>query len=117
MRSLLLATPLPDDLATEGRAVVDFLRAQHARAEKSDRAFAFIYAVGEAALDYHFAQPLAALGVGAVTRRTVEVALSLALKGLRTPLRRVLSGMDDAQLLGVADEIEYRLYPDPHREG
>jgi hypothetical protein len=114
MHSLLLATPLPEPLAAEGRAVVEHLRSDGPQAEKSERAFRFIYAVGEEALDYHFARPLLRLGVGALTRRTVEVALRVALKGLRPPLRHVLHGMDQAQLRGVADEIELRLYPDPH---
>jgi hypothetical protein len=114
MRRLFLGTPLPDPLAAEGRATVSFLRSAAPPAEKSDRAFGFIFGVGAWALQYHFNEPLARLAVGGVTRKTVEVALNVALAGLRPPLRRVLSGMDDAQLRGVADEIEFRLYPDPH---
>lgn len=114
MRRLLLGTPLPDALAAEGRAVVDLLRSGATQEEKSERAFAFIYAAGEAALDYHFTQPLRRLGVGAVTRNVVDVALGVALRSLRPPLRHVLRSMDDDQLRGVADEIEFRLYPDPH---
>ena len=114
MRRLFLGTPLPEALAADARTVVELLRSDAAAAEKAEQAFRFIYAVGEEALDYHFTQPLTRLGVGAVTRGAVEVALSLALKGLRPPLRRVLHGMDDARLRAVADEIEFRLYPDPH---
>lgn len=114
MRRWFLGTPLPDALAEEGRATVAFLRSEASQAERSARAFAFIFATGEHALEYHFHEPLGRLGVGAVTRRTVGVALGLALKGLRPPLRRVLDGMDDGQLRTVADEIEARLYPDPH---
>ena len=113
-RRLLVATPLSDALADEGRAVVELLRADGPRREKSARAFAFIYGVGEHALAYHFREPLARLGVGAVMRRALGAALDLALRGLRPPLRSVLDGMDEAQLRAVADEIELRLYPDPH---
>jgi hypothetical protein len=113
-RSLFLATPLSAALAEEGAAVTDYLRGSASTAEKGDRAFRFIYATGEHTLQYHFNEPLARIGVGAITRKTVAVALQLALSGLRGPLRRVLAGMDDAQLLRVADEIEFRLYPDPH---
>lgn len=113
-RPLLVATPLPDALAAEGRAVVDLLRAEGPREEKSARAFAFIYAVGEHSLGYHFREPLARLGVGVILRRTLGAALDLALRGLRPPLRSVLDGMDEDQLRTVADEIEIRLYPDPH---
>lgn len=114
MRRLLLGTPLSEPLAAEGRAVIALLGTDAAREVKAERAFAFIYAVGEASLAYHFTQPLERLGVGAVTRGVVEVALGMALKGLRPPLHRVLRGMDDAQLRSVADEIAFRLYPDPH---
>ena len=114
MRRWLLGTPLPDALAEEGLAVLVYLRSAAPPTDRAERAFAFIYAVGETALTYHFSEPLQRLGVGPVTRKPVDVALSLALKGLRTPLRRVLLGMDDAQLHGVAEEIEFRLYPNPH---
>jgi hypothetical protein len=114
MRGLFLGTPLPEALAAEARAVVELLRGASPQAEKSERAFRFIYAVGEEALDYHFAQPLTRLGVSAVTRGAVELALGVALKSLRPPLRHLLHGMDEAQLRGVADAIEFRLYPDPH---
>ena len=114
MRAWFLATPLGDALATDGHAVVALLRSDKPRAEKAAQAFAFIYGAGEHALRYHFRDPLDGLGVGRLTRQTVGVALDLAIRGLRTPLRRVLDGMDDAQLRAVADEIETRLYPDPH---
>jgi hypothetical protein len=114
MRRLLLATPLPDALAAEARAVVELLRGDGPRAEKAERAFRFIYAVGEEALEYHFVQPLRRLGVGTLTRGAVEVALGVALKGLRPPLHHVLHGLDETQLRAVADEVEVRLYPDPH---
>ena len=113
-RSWFLATPLPDALSAEGKATVAYLRTDAPREDKAARAYRFIYAVGEHALPYHFQEPLAALGVGALTRKALGVALDLGLKGIRTPLRRILNGMDDTQLRGVADAIEFRLYPDPH---
>lgn len=114
MRRRFLGTPLPDALSREGLDVIDLLRSNAAQDEKGERAFDFIYAVGEHALDYHFTQPLARLGVGALTRKTVDVALGVALKSLRPPLHHVLRTRDDGQLRAVADEIEFRLYPDPH---
>ena len=114
MTRLFLATPLPPALSAEGPAVVAHLRSGAPAPERAERAFRFIYAVGEHSLAYHFAAPLERLGVGALTRKTVDVATGLALKGLRGPLHRVILGMDDAQLRAVADEIEFRLYPDPH---
>ncbi|MDT0633279.1 hypothetical protein RQM47_11595 [Rubrivirga sp. S365] len=114
MRAWFLATPLSEPLAADGHAVVELLRSDRPRSEKAAQAHAFIYGVGEHALAYHLREPLERLGVGRVTRQALGVALDLALRGLRTPLRRVLDGMDEEQLRGVADEIEVRLYPDPH---
>ena len=114
MRAWLLATPLDAARAADGRAVVDLLRADGPADEKVARAHAFIYGVGEHSLAYHLREPLERLGVGRLTRQALGVALDLALRGLRTPLRRVLESMDEDQLRGVADEIEVRLYPDPH---
>ncbi len=113
-RALFLATPLPAPLAEDGRATIDLLRSAAPEAEKAARAFAFIHASVEHSMDHHFAQPLAELGVGAITRKTLGVALGLAVSGMKRPMRKILDGMDAAQLAGVADAIEERLYPDPH---
>ena len=114
MSRWMVTTPLPDALAADGLATIDLLRSDVPTHDKTEPAFAFIYSVAERSLAYHFREPLAELGVGLVTRKTLDVALDLALKGIRRGIRSVLGGMDDAQLRGVADAIEYRLYPDPH---
>ena len=113
-RAWFLATPLTADLAREGKATVAFLRSDAPRKERARRAFDFVFETGEYALGYHFHEPLAALGVGVITRKALGAALDLAIRGIKPPLRRILDGMDDAQLRGVADAIEVRLYPDPH---
>lgn len=113
-RALFLATPLPEPLARDGRETIGLLRSGASDKEKASRAFEFIYAVADHGLTYHFSAPLASLGVGVVTRKALGVALDLALRGIRTPMRRVLDGMDSSQLAGVADALEERLYPDPH---
>ncbi|GAB5534068.1 MAG: hypothetical protein Rubg2KO_03170 [Rubricoccaceae bacterium] len=113
-RAWMITTPLSDELATDGRAVIEQLRSDVSAKDKSAAAFAFVYAATEQSLVYHFREPLTRLGVGMVTRKTLDVALDLALKGIRRTMKSVLNGMDDAQLRGVADAIEHRLYPDPH---
>lgn len=109
----LLATPLPEPLAARAPEVIALLRSDAPRRERAEAAFAFIYDTGEEALRYHFREPLDVLGVGLVTRKAVGVALDVALRGIRGALKNVLSGMDDAQLARVADEIERRLIPGP----
>ena len=113
-RSWMITTPLGTELAEEGRAIVDHLRSEAPTGEKSTQAFAFVYAATERSLTYHFREPIHQLGVGMMTRKTLDVAIDLALKGIRRTMKSVLSSMDDAQLRGVADAIENRLYPDPH---
>ena len=110
----MITTPLPHELADTGRAVIDHLRSDASAKEKSAQAFTFVYAATERSLVYHFREPLSGLGVGVVTRKTLDVALDLALKGIRRTMKSVLNGLDDTQLRGVADAIEHRLYPDPH---
>ncbi|MFN3597064.1 MAG: hypothetical protein ACK41D_07310 [Rubricoccaceae bacterium] len=108
----LLATPLPDDLAARSPDVVALLRSDAPRRERAEAAFEFIYDTGAESLRYHFREPLETLGVGFVTRKAVGAALDVALRGIRGALKNVLSGMDDAQLARVADEIERRLMTD-----
>ncbi len=112
--SLLLATPLPLDLADEARAVVDDLRSDAPAKARAIRATAVILAISEESLRYHFREPLQTLGVGMLTRKSLEMALDLALRGIGGSMRTVLGGFDDGQLKRVADLIEVRLYPDPH---
>ncbi len=112
--SLLLATPLPPALADEARAVVDDLRSDAPPKQRAARATALIVAISEESLRYHFREPLQTLGVGMITRKSLEVALDLALRGIGSSIRTVLGGFDDGQLSRVADMIEVRLYPDPH---
>ena len=113
-RPWFLATPLPAPLAQEARDTIDALRSAAPQKDRSKQAFDFILATIEHSLRFHFREPLAALGVGMMTRKALDVALDLALRGLKGPMKRILDGMDDAQLGGVADAIEERLYPDPH---
>ncbi len=113
-RAWLVGTPLPDALAAEALAVVTDLRTDGPRRERSDRTAALILALADESMRYHFREPIEALGVGMVARKTVNVALDLVLRGLKSPIRSVLGGMDDSQLAGVADAIETRLFPDPH---
>lgn len=111
----MLGTPLPDDLATETRAVVAALRdGSLVGRERSGRTAAVVIGLGETALRHHFLGPLARVGVGPIARRTVEVAVGAVVRGIGAPVRSVLGGLDDAQFLRVADELEQILYPDPH---
>ena len=113
-RPWMIATPLPDELATTGRDVIELLRSDAPTGDKSALAFAFVYDATEHSLTYHFREPLAELNVGLMTRKTLDVALDLALKGIRRTMKSILAGMNEDQLRGVADAIERRLYPDPH---
>ena len=114
LRRLFLATPLPADLGDEARATVDFLRSDAPRRDRAARTVAAILAMSEESLRFHFREPLDALGVGMITRKSLDIALDLALRGIRSSIKTVVNGFDDAQLLRVADLIEARLYPDPH---
>ena len=113
-RALFLATPLPPDLAERARATIDDLRSDAPPRERAERAAALILALTEESLRFHFRAPMSALGVGLLTRKSVDIALDVTVKGIRGSMRSVLNGFDDAQLRGVADTIEARLYPDPH---
>ena len=113
-RRLFLATPLSPALAAQARTLVEHLRSDAPRRDRAEAAHAFIFAAAQESLRYHFRDPLDGLGVGAITRKGLEIALDLALKSIRGPMRSILNGFDDAQLARVADDVEARLYPDPH---
>lgn len=114
-RPWMVGTPLPADLVAEVRDVVEALRAGAGpRRERAARASAVVVALGDAALRHHFVAPLARIGVGAVARKTVDVAIAAVVRGIGGPVRTVIGGLDETQLARVADELEVILYPDPH---
>lgn len=111
----MIGTPLPAPLEAEVRGVVAMLRAGDAAPrERNDRTAAVIVALGETALTHHFVGPLERIGVGLVARKTVDVAIRAVVRGIGTPVRSVIRGLDDDAFPGIADELEQILYPDPH---
>lgn len=111
MDAHVVGTPISDALAAEAEAVAALLRSDAPREEKVEAADALIVGFVEAGIDYHFHGPALRFGLHPLLLRLIDVAARTTLTALKTAVRGVLKGLSDEQLVGVADEIEERVYP------
>lgn len=62
-------------------------------------------------LDYYFLEPLRRAEVGAMGTTAARLGIATAGRGIPPIVRRVISGMDEEQVLSIADFIEEILEP------
>ncbi len=106
----VLGTPLSDAVAAEAERVADLLRSDAPRAAKVEAADALIIGFVRAGIDYHFHGPARRFGLNPVLMKVIDVAAGTTLRALQVATRRVLRGLSDAQLAGIAEEIEERVF-------
>jgi len=56
-------------------------------------------------LDHYFLEPLRRTGVGGISLRGAELGIASSRKGIAAFVKRILRGMSDEQLLGLADFV------------
>ena len=110
MTRTLVGTPISDDLAAEAERVTALLRSDAPRDQKIEEVDDLIIRFVEAGIDVHFHGPARAFGLSVWFVKIIDVAAATTLRALKTATRRVLKGLSDEQLVGLADEIEDRLY-------
>jgi len=111
MTGHVLGTPITEELFKRAEEVIALLRSDASRAEKIEAADQLVYQFVKSGIDYHFQQPAHRLGLKSFLVKVIDVASATTLRALKGATRHVLKGLDDAQLLEVADEIEDRIYP------
>lgn len=110
MTRTLIGTPISEDLAAEAERVTALLRSDAPRGRKIEEVDDLIIRFVEAGIDVHFHGPARAFGLSTWFVKIIDVAAATTLRALKTATRRVLKGLSDEQLTGLADEIEGRLY-------
>jgi hypothetical protein len=107
----VVGTPITEELNAQAEAVIELLRSDASRSEKIEAADELIFQFVETGIDYHFHEPARRFGLNTFLVKMIDVAAMTTLRALKTATRRVLKGLNDEQLTGVADELEERLYP------
>jgi hypothetical protein len=110
MTRYLIGTRISDDLAAEAEDVAALLRSDASVDLKVNRVDGLIHRFVQTGIDEHFHGPARLFDLSPLLVRVIDVAAATTLRALRTATRRVLKNLSDAQLRGVADEIEARLY-------
>lgn len=111
MTAHVLGTPISEELYEHAERVIELLRSDAPRAEKIEAADELVYRFVESGIDYHFHAPARRFGLKTFLIRLIDVAAATTLRALKSATRHILKGLTDEQLMGVADEIEERIYP------
>lgn len=76
-----------------------------------------VVAMTDRGLHYYFLHPLEEAGVGAVTRKAVDLAIGTAGRTLPIVVRRTVNSLNDQQLLSIADFIDQILITEEEEAG
>jgi len=76
-----------------------------------------VVAMTDRGLYYYFLHPLEEAGVGAVTRKAVDLAIGTAGRTLPIVVRRTVNSLNDQQLLSIADFIDQILITEEEEAG
>ena len=99
-----VAFPISDDFATELQGVLELVRASpKAHCDLLIEAANRLTATG---LDHYFLEPLRRVGVGGMNLRAAELGIASSRKGIAAFIKRILRGMSEEQLLGLAAFVE-----------
>lgn len=90
-------------------AVVEALRERPSDREVVADLIEMILDLTDTGLTYFFLYPLELIGVGAIRRKGVEVALGTAGRVLPSVVRSTVGSMSERQLLELADFIEHMI--------
>jgi hypothetical protein len=99
-----VAFPVSDDFAVELQGVLELVRASpRAHSDLLIEAANRLTATG---LDHYFLEPLRRVGVAGMNLRAAELGIASARKGIAAFTKRILKGLSEEQLLGLAAFIE-----------
>ena len=105
-RRPLLATEIPPELAAAARELAARIRVHPHPRELRREASELVVRLTEAGLAGYFLRPVEQLGLGLVAVSTVRVGLKTAGGGIAMVVRRMVDGMTDEQLRGLAETVE-----------
>jgi hypothetical protein len=98
-----VAFPISDDFAAELQGMLELVHTSpRAHRDLLIEAANRLTATG---LDHYFLEPLRRVGVGGMNLRAAELGIASSRKGIAAFIKRILKGMNEEQLLGVADFV------------
>ena len=104
-----LIAEVDPELARAARELARRIRTAERPRELRREGAEMVLRLTEAGLASFYLRPVGALGLGALANGTVAVGLKSAQAGIGLFVRRLVDGLDDEQLRGVASTIEHLL--------
>lgn len=104
-----VAFEIPASLRQRAERLVERLRHDADKRQHAPELVEVVLEMTDRGLHYYFLLPLDEARVGAVTRKAVALAIGTAGRTLPVVVRKTIAGLDDAQLLSIAEFIDHIL--------
>ncbi len=111
-----LGFPLPDELEARILEVVNEVKSATNKRQYALKMFQVISDLSDVGLDYFFIQSLKRAGLGKIKMLAVENAIKIGKKGILTVGKKIIKGMNDDQLLVIANVLEESMISDEKAE-
>ena len=101
-----IAFPIPEDLRDETLSLIEELRESDDHAGFADQLIDVVDRISDHGMRYFFIYPVKLVGLGAVTIKTLEVAIQTGKRAVMAVSRQIARRLDRDQLLRIADFLE-----------
>ena len=113
-----VAFPIPEDLKDEVLDLAARIReTETGRNVHADELVDLVDRVAQHGLGFFFLHPIELAGLGALARKTVDVALHTGRKAVIGVARRIVRGMSDEEMGSIVDFVEGIVFEFDEQEG
>ena len=102
----LVAFQIPAELMAQAEAALQAVRADPAAEESRGALVEIVLELTDRGMDFYYLEPLRRARVGAMATSATRLGIAAAGRGIPPIVRRVISSLDDEQVLGVADFVD-----------
>ncbi|MEM6793127.1 MAG: hypothetical protein AAF725_04060 [Acidobacteriota bacterium] len=106
MKTIYIASPLPDDLAEDFERTAEKIRAAPRPSRYSREGAELVIRLTEACLDYYFLGSVQKLGLGTMANQATRIGLKTAVSGISVFVKQLSKRMSDEEVLHMIDLLE-----------
>ena len=110
-RADLVAFQIPPELMAEAQEALAAVREDPAHEPNVEALLGVVLELTDRGLDFYYLEPLRRARAGAMTTSAAKLGIAAAGRGIPPIIRRVISSLDEDQILEIADFIDEMLIP------
>ena len=110
-RANLVTFEISAELMAEARSAVAAVRRDPSHKPNVEALVEIVLELTDRGLDFYFLEPLRRARAGAMSTSTAKLGIAAAGRGIPPIIRRVISSLDEDQILAIADFIDQILVP------